>query len=113
MGAFSAGKIEVYHEFHSFMCRLQQGIYNIRLVVICIMDKETLHLLEAIRGELFHVPVVFCVGGEVEMQSRRLYAFFPRIVLRVGENDVLALEFIKAKMGFACRKPSETNISII
>jgi hypothetical protein len=108
--SFLPGKIEVYHETHSLMHRLRQGIYNIQLLVVCIVDNEILSLLETIRSNLCHVPIVFFVHGKAGVQTGRLYAFFPRTLFYMGEDDGLVLPFVKAKMG--AKSPMASYIQI-
>lgn len=93
--------VEVYHQLRSFVFRLKEKIHDIQLVAIVVLDGDVLGLIEAIRGDLEGLPLIFIVSPAVASQETRLYRFFPRIVLHIKSDDALIINFIKAKMGLS------------
>lgn len=99
--ALAPPKTEVYHQLRHFVFRVKERIYDIRLVAVCIPDKEMLTLLEQVRADLCGLPLLFIAGDAAIAEGKRLYAFYPRIVLRMQQDDTACIEFIKTKMAAA------------
>lgn len=101
MRAFNPLHIELYHHLRDFVFRLKHRIYDIRLVVIILLEKESIPLIESIRSDLLNLDIVFVLSKELEVHQRTLYTFYPRIVLGI-EDEHLLNEYVRAKLGFGC-----------
>jgi len=99
--ALAPAEMEVYHQLRHFVFRVKERIYDIRLVAVCIPDKEMLTLLEQVREDLCGLPLLFIAGDAAIAEGKRLYAFYPRIVLRMQQDDTACIEFIQTKMAAA------------
>ena len=90
--------IEVYHQLPAFLGRIRKKIHDVRLLIICLLEAHSLKQAEAAQTALDGLPLVLVIHSALESESRRLYAFYPRIVLRISEDDAAVLEFAQAKI---------------
>lgn len=105
---FPAAEIEVHNEWQSFINRLIIRVYDIELTAIFISDPRSLQLLEPLKEELQSLNVVFLVDSEIEIENDDFYKFFPRIVLRIQDQQAI-LSFIKTKLLFLCNRGNSIN----
>ena len=104
--------IEVYHQLPAFLRRIQKKIHDIRLVVLCVLEEHSLRQVEAAQAALDGLALVFVVRPALEGESRRLYGFYPRIVLRIHEDDAAVIEYIQSKIGLCRIRQRKTGQAI-
>jgi hypothetical protein len=92
-----AGCMEIYNSLSSFEYRIRKKIHDIDLMILFIPDVEILAIAENMREEIAGLPLVILVGPKVAKEKKRLYRFFPRIILPAGERSGIIENFVKAK----------------
>lgn len=96
--ALPAGSVEPYRQVPVLGKRLRRRIYDIDLVVCCVLDINSLSNLETIRRELKNLATILIVSEKTGQEASRLYRFFPRSVLRMQENTDWIVSFVQKKM---------------
>ena len=97
MNRFGHHGMEIYRELNGLIARLKHRTYQIQLLILCIPDAGVVNSIESHRELLKEVDVIFLVKRGGQDQSKRLYKFFPRIILQVNRDEDILMAYTSIK----------------
>lgn len=94
---FSPTELETYHHMGPFVSRVKSRMHDIAMIVFCLPDCSCLTQIEFLKEPPCEPALVFILAPQTTWEERQLYKFYPRMVLRIRENDFFAVDYIRTK----------------
>ena len=97
MSRFGEHGMEIQRDLNGLIARLKHQTYRIQLLILCIPDARVVDAIETHREILKEVEVIFLLEPGMQRQNKRLYTFFPRIILEVERDKHILLAYTGLK----------------
>ncbi len=94
---FGQHEMEIYRELNGLIARLKHRTYKIQLLIVCIHDAAVVDSIETHKELLKELDVIFLLKPGSKEQNKRLYTFFPRIILRVNRDEEILFAYTSLK----------------
>lgn len=90
---FGQHGMEIHRDLNGLITRLRHQTYRIPLLILCIPEAGVVDALETHRELLKEVDIIFLLEPGTQGQNKRLYTFFPRIILQVDRDEHILLAY--------------------